>query len=125
MLPPFPANTRDIITQIIEQDGRPVTFVTATFSGCSVCSLNPISNTSVDSFCPVCSGVYWIPTYSGWTTIAHVTWGLLDNQDWQTGGMVDNGDCTAKFMYSGWMEPIIHDAEYVLVDGRIMDVQPG
>lgn len=125
MLPIFPTNTNQLINEMIEQDGRVVTFYTATFSGCPICSRDPISDTSTDSFCPVCSGMYWIPTYSGWDVQAHVTWGVLDNQGWETGGMLDNGECSVKFMYSGWMDTIIHDAEYVVVDERIMTVQPG
>lgn len=125
-LPLFPANTKDTIREMIDMIGRDVTFYTkASVSGCYACSLDPFTDTSTDSFCPVCSGQYWIPTYSGWDVKAHVTWGVLDNQQWQTGGMIDNGECTVKFIYSGWMEPIIHDAEYVIVDNRIMDVQPG
>lgn len=124
-LPLFPSNTKDLIEQMILTDGRPVTFYTATYSGCPICSLDPISDTSVDSFCPVCSGAYWIPTYSGWDVVAHVTWGTLDNKGWETGGMIDNGECTVKFIYSGYMQDIINEAEYVLVDNRTMDVQPG
>lgn len=110
---------------MIQQDGREVTFFTATYSGCPVCSLDPISDTSTDSFCPTCSGLYWIPTYSGWSTIAHVTWGTLDNKGWESGGMLDNGDCTVKFIYSGYMQDILDNTEYVIVDEREMDVQPG
>ncbi len=125
MLPIFPTNTEELIGQMIDMDGRIVTFYTATFSGCPICSLDPVTDTSVDSYCPVCSGTYWIASYSGWDVQAHVTWGTLDNQNWETGGMVDNGECTVKFIYSGWMDSIIHDAEYVVVDDRTMDVQPG
>src|SRR5690242_6413493 len=113
MLAVFPSDTKNQIAQMIEQDGRMVSFyIVATVSGCPLCTLDPISDTSVDSFCPICSGMYWIPTYSGWDVKAHVTWGTLDSQSWQTGGIVDNGECTVKFMYSGWMEPIIHDAAF-------------
>ncbi len=125
MLAPFPTNTKQLIEEMIQQDGREITFYTATYSGCSVCSLDPISDTSTDSFCPTCSGLYWIPTYSGWSTIAHVTWGVLDNKGWESGGMLDNGDCTVKFIYSGYMQDIIDNTEYVVVDDREMDVQPG
>lgn len=125
-LTPFPANTKDLIEEMISYDGREVTFyIVATLSGCPDCNLDPVSDTSTDSFCPTCSGVYWIPTYSGWNTIAHVTWGTLDNKNWETGGMLDDGNCQVKFIYSGWMQDIIDNAEYVVVDDRVMDVQPG
>lgn len=126
MLPEFPNWTRDTIEEMIEKDGRLVTFYTVdTLSGCSLCSLDPISNTSTDSFCPQCSGEYWIPTYSGWDVTAHVTWGKMDNMAWETGGMINNGDCTVKYMYTASGEYMAHNAEYVVVDGRQMDIQPG
>lgn len=124
MLPPFPSNTREIIEQMINMDGREVTFgVIVSQSGCYSCSLDPISNTSTDSFCPVCSGEYWINTYSGWDVTAHVTWGRSEDRDWQTGGMVDNGECSVKFMHTAEAEAIVHSAKYVIVDDREMDIQ--
>lgn len=123
MLPLFPDNTREIITDIIDMIGRDVTFyVVTSISGCSLCSLDPVSNTSTDSFCPTCSGEYWIPTYSGWVTTAHVTWGRSEDKQWVTGGMVDDGTVTAKFMHTADAEEIVHNAKYVIVDDREMDV---
>jgi hypothetical protein len=125
MIPAFPTNTRAIITEIINQDGRPVTFnVTASVSGCYNCDLDPISHTSTNSYCPVCSGQYWINTYSGWEVTAHVTWGKSEEKDWQTGGMVDNGECQVKFMHTPEAEEIVHNTEYVVVDDRIMKTIP-
>lgn len=126
MLPAFPSNTREQIEQMILMDGRTVTFyVIDTLSGCSLCSLDPITNTSTDSFCPTCSGDYWIPTYSGWDVTAHVTWGRSESRAWETGGMLDNGDCTVKYMHTPSGEYMALNAEYVMVDGRKMDIQPG
>lgn len=124
MLSLFPSNTKEQIEQMISMDGRLVTFYVPTEpSGCPICSLDPITQTSTDSFCPICSGSYWIYIFSGWDTTAHVTWGRSEDRDWQTGGMIDNGDCTVKFIFSGWMQEIIDDADYVVVDGRKMDIQ--
>lgn len=124
-LPLFPSNTSDLIEQMINTDGRQIYFYTVTYSGCSICSLDPISDTSVDSTCPTCSGEYWIPTYSGWAVTAHVTWGVLDNKGWTTGGMIDNGDCTVKFMLDEEAEDVVDNAVYAVVDDRIMTIQPG
>lgn len=121
----FPTNTREQIEFMIGQDGRDVTFyVIDTLSGCYACSLDPTTNTSTDSFCPVCHGVYWIPTYSGITVSGHVTWGRADSLQWPTGGMVNNGDCQVKVMYSGGQTELLYSAEYVMVDDRKMNVQP-
>jgi hypothetical protein len=124
MIAPFPSNTRETINDIINEDGRPVSFyVVDTISACPLCSLDPITDTSTDSYCPECSGVYWIYTYSGWDVTAHVTWGKSENRAWETGGMIDNGDCTVKFIYSGGYENIVHSSQYVMVDNRRMNVE--
>jgi hypothetical protein len=122
-LPPFPTTTRDQINEMIQMDGREVSFyVIDTISGCWLCSLDPITNTSTDSYCPVCSGEYWLETFSGWDVTAHVTWGKSESKSWETGGMLDNGDCTVKFIYSGGYEEIVHSSQFVIVDHREMDV---
>lgn len=125
MLPLFPSNTRDIIEQIIDMDGRQVTFQVFTYSGCQDCNLDPISGNSTDSYCPTCSGEYWIGTVSGWDVTAHVTWGKSEEKSWETGGMLDNGDCTVKFMHTPEAEEIVHAAKYVIVDDRTMVAIPG
>lgn len=121
---PFPTNTRTQIEEMINQDGRNITFyVVEEYTECSVCNYDPITDTSTDSFCETCSGEYWIPTYSGWTVKAHVTWGKHDITDWETGGMIDNGECSVKFMHTDSAEETVHSSQYVLVDDRTMDIQ--
>lgn len=122
-LPVFPSNTRETIEQIIDMIGRDVTFyIVDTLSGCNLCTLDPISNTSTDSFCPTCSGEYWIPIYSGWTVKSHVTWGRSEDKAWMTGGIIDDGTATVKFMHTPEAEEIVHSAEWVVVEDREMDV---
>jgi hypothetical protein len=124
MIAPFPQGTREIINSMINEVGREVTFyVVESLAFCSVCDLDPITNTSIDSYCTTCSGEYWIPTFSGWNVTAHVTWGKSENRAWDTGGMLDNGDCTVKFIYSGGYEEIVHSSKYAIVDNREMDVE--
>ena len=109
---------------MINMDGRQVTFyVVESQSECPICNLDPITQTSTDSFCPVCSGEYWINHYSGWDVTAHVTWGTSENRDWRTGGMIDNGEVSVKFMYSGIYEELVHSSQYVVVDDREMDIK--
>ena len=123
MIAAFP-QTRETINSIINEDGRDVTFyIVESKSGCQDCSLDPITDTSTDSFCLTCSGEYWIPLFSGWTVTAHVTWGKSESRSWETGGMIDNGDCTVKFIYSGGYEEIVHSSQWVDVDGRYMNVE--
>ena len=119
----FPSNTRETIENIINAIGRDVEFVSATYSGCYNCSLDPITNTSTNSFCTVCSGVYWIPTWSGDNIEAHVTWKFADKDQWETGGHVFIGDGIIKVMYSGPYMDIINNAEYAVVDGKEVNIE--
>jgi len=121
----FPANTRDVIEDIIDAVGRDVTFYTSTLSGCSYSgdSLDPITNTSTNSFCPVCSGVWWIPTWSSNYLKAHVTWKYADQSEFHSGGYVFIGDGTVKIMYSGPYMDIVNSTEYMVVDGKQADIQ--
>lgn len=123
MIIAWPSNTRAVIEEIINEIGRPVIFYTAQLSGCWLCDLDPITNTSVDSFCPVCSGTYWIATYSGYTITAHVTWKYSDKSDWQTGGIVPIGDGIIKVMYSGPYMEAINSADYAVVDGKEVNIE--
>lgn len=121
---PFPSNSKEIVTAIISQVGRPVTFYNvASVSGCYLCSYDPISDTSTDSFCPVCSGEYWIPTYSGYTVTAKVTWGKSEYDDWVTGGKVENGDCQLTVIHEPEVESTISTSKYVVVDDRQLNLK--
>lgn len=125
MIISFPSNTENVIADIIDTIGRDVTFYVATLSGCtySGCSLDPVTNTSTNSFCPVCSGNYWIKTYSGYTTKAHVTWKFADLNNWDTGGYVFNGDGIIKVVYSGNMLDIIESTDYAVVDNKQVSIE--
>lgn len=119
----FPTGTRTVIESIINAIGRPVTFYTSTLSGCYNCSLDPVTNTSTDSFCPVCSGVHWIPTYSGSDITAHITWKFADKDQWETGGHVFIGDGIVKIMYSGPYMDIVNSTDYMVVDGKQTNIE--
>lgn len=124
MLPLWPSNTRPQIEEIIGMIGRNVTFYTvASQEACPFCVLDPITNTSTDSYCPTCSGDYWINIYSGWTVLAHVTWGQSESKNWMTGGMLDDGTCQVKVMHTPSGEGIIYSSQWVDVDGREMDIE--
>lgn len=125
-IPIFPTNTPDIKRQIIDMIGRDVTFYT--IYSTEPCpnpsdSLDPVTNESTNSLCPICSGLYWIPHYSGTHYTAHVTWKYSDQVDWETVGKFMIGDCQVKVMYSGGSDDIIQAAEYAIVDDRVMDIE--
>lgn len=121
----FPSGTKEIIESIINAVGRDATFYVPTLSGCTAsgCSLDPITDTSTNSFCEVCSGSYWIKTYSGYTTKAHVTWKFADFNKWDTGGYVFNGDGIIKVIYSGSVLDIIEAADYAVIDDKQVSIE--
>ena len=96
----FPTNTADIIDQIRTAIGRIIVIDIPYISECPTCSLDPITNVSADSFCPTCSGLYWIPTLSGYPVLAHITWGPVDNLAWVTGGQLLEGECRVQVKYT-------------------------
>jgi hypothetical protein len=125
MKPTFPSGTAQVISDIINTIGRDVTFYVAALSACSYSgdSLDPITNTSTNSFCPVCSGQWWIQTLSGYTTKAHITWKFADLKQWETGGWNFVGDGIIKVMYSGSIMDIIDSSEYVVVDDKQVNIE--
>ncbi len=118
----WPNDTKDIIDDIRTAIGRIVTFYTQTVSGCSVCSLDPISNESTDSFCPSCSGIYWIPILTTSGILAHITWGSSEQLKWVSGGQLFDGDCRIQIEYTPENITVVDTSAYVEVDGRKMDI---
>ena len=120
----FPTNTKQLITEMIDTIGREVIFYTISSYPCtaSTCYLDPVNNTSTNSFCPVCSGKFWIAAYSGTMRKAHVTWKFADLKQWETGGWNFVGDGIIKVMYSGNIMDIIDSTDYILVDDKKVNI---
>lgn len=121
---PWVTDTRDQISGIINEIGRDVTlFYVYSSYGCPICDLDPITNTSTDSFCETCSGDYWIDIMSGYSIKAHVTWKYDYENDFHPGGKVINGDARVKYMHTDAMESLTKSAKYFVVDGKILDIE--
>jgi len=120
----FPSNTKTVIDAIRGVLGRGVEFIT-TESGnpCPVCDLDPIANTSTDSFCETCSGMYWIPVYETYTISGHITWGQADILDWQSAGQLFDGECRVQVEYTDTNITILDKTEYLVVDNKKMEVK--
>ena len=115
----FPGNTREVINAIRQAIGRDIVIHhVVSQSGCSVCSLDPITNLSTDPYCPVCSGNYWIPIYSSTTRTAHVFWKKGQEIDWLPGGIHYDSDVTAQIEFSGNIETYLDNADYILIDNK-------
>ena len=112
----FPTNTEDIIDEIRVAIGRDVDFYQLVSTECTECSLDPITDTSTNSFCPTCSGLYYINTVSGTTISGHVTWGNVDTLGWFPGGQVFDGDCRVQIKYTLDNLSTVKNSEYMVVD---------
>lgn len=119
----FPSDTKDKIDDIRDAIGRTIIFnQLVTQSGCSVCSLDPVTNTSTDSFCPTCGGDYWIPVTTGASVTAHVRWNSLDDAIRFPGGDIFEGECKAQIEYTAANVTIVDNSETVQVDGKLMSI---
>jgi hypothetical protein len=116
----WPTNTGDVIDSIRNVIGREVLAYLPTISGCYNCSLDPVTNTSINSFCPICHGEYWIKVFSGYSVTAHVLWGTADNLNWSSGGQIFEGDCSIQVKYTPDNLAVIASGEYYKVDGKIL-----
>jgi hypothetical protein len=122
----FPNNTKEIIDKIRLAIGRPIEFVT-TESGtpcpASGCDLDPIANTSTNSFCLTCSGMYWIPEYGSYTISGHIAWGKDEILKWESGGQWFSGEAGAQIEYSDTNITILDKTNYVVVDGKKLEIK--
>jgi hypothetical protein len=123
MIITFPTNCTEVIDDIRGAIGRTIQFYIPTISGCYNCSENPITNKSINSFCPVCSGEYWIKTYNLISVSGHVTWGPSDILNWQTGGKIFDGDCRVSIKLTEDNITYTKLADFVDVDGKKMKVK--
>lgn len=113
----------EIVDAIRNAIGRETTwYVVASSVPCSGCNLDPITNTSTDSFCTVCEGEYWIPTYSPTIISGHVTWGYSEQLGWVTGGQLDEGECRVQIKYTPENVTVVDTAKWVVVDDKEMTV---
>jgi hypothetical protein len=113
-----------IIKDIRGLIGRDVSFyIVASSYPCATCGLDPVTGKSTDSFCPTCSGEYWIPVISETTVSGHITWGKAENLDWTTGGQFFDGDCRLQIEYSASNRNMVKNAKYVVVDDVRMSVR--
>jgi hypothetical protein len=121
----FPEDTESTIDAIMDAIGRDIYFVSATLSGCSAsgCYLDPVTDTSTNSFCPTCSGMYWLSTYTQNAINAHITWAGSDIMGWVAGGQYYDGDCRVQVKYTDANLSTIEGAEYVLVDDKTMTIR--
>lgn len=115
----FPSNTAQVIDEIRGVIGRVVTFYFPVSGvACTFCTLDPVTNTSVESLCSGCGGTYWLSTTSGWSTLAHVKWAGAGLPLMSPAGYALEGDCLVTISMSGNALQTVENADHVIVDGR-------
>lgn len=90
---------------------------------CTECILDPITETSTNSFCLTCSGLYYITTYSGTTISGHVWWKAADLMHWPNGGQYFDGDATFQLKYNLENMTTVNNTEYLMLDGKRMSIE--
>ena len=121
----FPNNTKDKIDDIRDAIGRTIIFNSlAGQQACTAsgCSLDPVTNVSTNSFCPVCGGEYWVDVISGYPLTAHVRWNSMDKGVGYTAGEVFEGECRVQIEYTALNVTIVNTSETVEVDGKLMSI---
>ena len=121
----FPSNSKEIIDGIRAAIGRNVDFVTVSgYTNCpaSGCSLDIVSQTSTNSFCLTCSGMYYIPVYETETILAHITWGNDEIMQWESAGKWIDGSCRVAIEYSDTNMTILDKTNYLVVDGKKLEI---
>lgn len=119
----WPSDTVEVIDDIRDAIGRDTTwYYVASSIACSGCTLDPVTNTSKNSFCLICSGMYWIPVYDYSTIKAHITWGPLDRLNWLAGGQMFDGDCRLQIKYTNSNITVVDNVKWVEVDGKKLEV---
>jgi hypothetical protein len=121
----FPSDTSSIITEIRDAIGRDITFMLREETACTAsgCGLDPVTDTSINSFCTTCSGVGYVVTYSGWVENAHITWGSDQGLAWATGGQIFEGDCRIQVAYTQELVDDLDYLDYIIVDGKEMTMR--
>jgi hypothetical protein len=120
----FATDTTDIIDEIREVIGRPITFnYFAGYTNCSICTLNPITGESTSPFCSGCGGTYYIPIESGYIVDAHIVWDPSNLPQYVTGGKYFEGSCLVQVKYTPELLTILDTTENVTVDGKVMEIR--
>lgn len=110
---------RETIDAIRSAIGREVQInIMVSGIGCYNCSLDPITNTSINAFCPVCHGTYWLNTLSGYLVSGHVRWFSSERPVLQAGGELPEGDCQVTIAYTAANLYAVENASDVIVDGK-------
>lgn len=111
------------VAEIISAIGREFTlYVKSSGTPCPQCLssgwYDPVTNSSTNSFCEVCEGMYWLNVPSGIILTGHVKWAVEEIPSWNPGGIVPNGDCIITVLFSSGIENNIKNSLRFTVDNK-------
>jgi len=116
---PDTKDTKDAIRLVI---GRDIDFIFKSFTECSTCSglgyYDEVNQSSLNSFCPVCSGMYWIASESIVTVNSHVRWRAADEPQREVGGETVMGDCIITIASDALTSSQLDNIQEIRVDER-------
>lgn len=117
----FP-DTTEIVDAIRGAIGRIVSFMVETKTACTnpECYLEPVTDTSTNSFCPICSGNYWIVSLSGVTTSGFITWGVNDVL-WVPGGTHIDGDVRVQIKYMPELVTVMENTNSLKIGEKLVN----
>jgi len=120
----FPA-TKNIKNAIRQEIGQTVVFVIQGVPhACTVCSganlYDSVNDTSLDPFCPVCSGRYWLVEDVESGILSHVRWRTGDESDFGIAGATFTGDCTVTIDAESLSEDQIVKIKKIKADNRYL-----
>lgn len=121
---PTTKDTKDAIRRAI---GQTVTFIIqGVATPCYVCSgqdlYDSVNELSLDPFCPVCSGNYWITADVESGIVSHVRWRSGDESDYGIAGETLVGDCFITIDVNALSESQIVKVKEITVDGRTLQI---
>jgi hypothetical protein len=121
---PSTKDTKDAIRLAI---GQMATFVIqGDKTACPTCSganlYDGVNETSLDSFCPVCSGAYWITNDVSSGVLAHVRWGKEDYNNYTSAGEIPTGNCSVTININDLSNEYVSKIKYIIVDNRQVEV---
>ena len=119
----FPSDTTDTIDAIRGAIGRGIYFYREYQVPCSACVIDPVTNTSTNSFCISCSGIGYIVTASSVVITGHITHAPSETMNWTAAGKYYEGDCRVQIKYTPDNITVVENTSYMMVDGKKFDVR--
>lgn len=122
------SEVKDVLSGILTVVGRSFTInVKQTGIPCPLCLaggyLDPVTNTSTNSFCSICYGAYYINNISAISMSGHVRWINSEIPRWQSGGIIPDGDCKITVAFTDEIRANIENADTFEVDNKILSLK--